>query len=112
MSFFDKIKEIVTESDDDEYDDFYEDDKKDKSIGIAPPARDRFSRRDSSDREERFSERPRIKRHDSDKVVNIHTTTQLQVVLVKPERFEEAATIADNLNEKRTIVLNLESTNR
>ena len=38
MSFFDKIKEIVTESDDDEYDDFYEDDKKDKSIGIAPPA--------------------------------------------------------------------------
>ena len=32
MSFFDKIKEIVTESDDDEYDDFYEDDKKDKSI--------------------------------------------------------------------------------
>ena len=29
MSFFDKIKEIVTESDDDEYDDFYEDDKKD-----------------------------------------------------------------------------------
>ncbi|MFR1992790.1 MAG: hypothetical protein ACLTSM_01330 [Eubacterium sp.] len=28
MSFFDKIKEIVTESDDDEYDDFYEDDKK------------------------------------------------------------------------------------
>ena len=43
MSFFDKIKEIVTESDDDEYDDFYEDDKKDKSIGIAPPARDRFS---------------------------------------------------------------------
>ena len=43
MSFFDKIKQIVTESDDDEYDDFYEDDKKDNSIGIAPPARDRFS---------------------------------------------------------------------
>ena len=85
MSFFDKIKEIVTESDDDEYDDFYEDDKKDKSIGIAPPARDRFSRRDSSDREERFSERPRIKRHDSDKFVNIHTTTQLQVVLLNLE---------------------------
>ena len=27
MGFFDKIKEIVTESDDDEYDDFYEDNK-------------------------------------------------------------------------------------
>ena len=113
MGFFDKIKEIVTESDEDEYDDFYEDDKKSGSIGIAPP-KEKFSRTASpaSDREERFAERTRIKRHDSDKVVNIHTTTQLQVVLVKPERFEEAAGIADNLNERRTVVLNLESTNR
>jgi len=43
------------------------------------------------------------------KVVNIHATTQLQVVLVKPERFEDASGIADHLNQKRTIVLNLES---
>ena len=48
----------------------------------------------------------------SDKVVNIHTTTQLQVVLVKPERFENASEIADHLREKRTVVLNLESTNK
>jgi cell division inhibitor SepF len=46
------------------------------------------------------------------KVVNIHATTQLQVVLVKPERFENAREIADHLNEKRTVVLNLESTNK
>ena len=46
------------------------------------------------------------------KVVNIHTTTQLQVVLVKPERFENASEIADHLREKRTVVLNLESTNK
>jgi len=45
-------------------------------------------------------------------VVNIHATTQLQVVLVKPERFEDASGIADHLNQKRTIVLNLESANR
>lgn len=43
------------------------------------------------------------------KVVNIHATTQLQVVLVKPERFEDASTIADHLNGKRTVVLNLEA---
>lgn len=48
----------------------------------------------------------------SNKVVNIHTTTQLQVVLVKPERFENASEIADHLREKRTVVLNLESTNK
>ena len=46
------------------------------------------------------------------KVVNIHATTQLAVVLVKPERFENAAEIADHLREKRTVVLNLESTNK
>ena len=42
------------------------------------------------------------------KVVNIHATTQLKVVLVKPERFEDASTIADHLNNKRTVVLNLQ----
>ena len=46
------------------------------------------------------------------KVVNIHATTQLQVVLVKPDRFENAADIADHLKEKRTVVLNLESTSK
>ncbi|HAN44684.1 MAG TPA: cell division protein SepF [Ruminococcaceae bacterium] len=48
----------------------------------------------------------------SNKVVNIHATTQLQVVLVKPERFDDASTVADHLNSKRTVVLNLESTSK
>lgn len=46
------------------------------------------------------------------KVVNIHATTQLKVVLVKPERFEAASEIADHLKEKRTVVVNLESTHK
>ena len=50
-----------------------------------------------------------VKQH-SNKVVNINATTQLQVVLVKPERFEDASAIADQLNAKHTVVLNLEST--
>jgi len=45
----------------------------------------------------------------SNKVVNINTTTSLQVVLVKPERFENAVEIADHLKSRRTVVLNLES---
>ncbi|MDO5141954.1 MAG: cell division protein SepF [Eubacteriales bacterium] len=48
----------------------------------------------------------------SNKVVNIHATTQLAVVLVKPDRFENAAEIADHLKDKRTVVLNLEQTNK
>ena len=114
MSFFDKIKDIITDNDEDDFDDFY-DNNTSSSIGLEPPVRDRSPRREKpqrADREERFTERPHIKKHDNDKVVNIHTTAQLQVVLVKPERFDEAAAIGDNLNEKRTVVLNLESTNR
>ena len=46
------------------------------------------------------------------KVVNIHATAQLQVVLVEPERFDDASAVADHLNAKRTVVLNLESANK
>ena len=44
--------------------------------------------------------------------MNIHATAALKVVLVKPERFENAAEIADHLRDKRTVVLNLEQTNK
>jgi len=46
------------------------------------------------------------------RIVNIHATAKLEVVLVKPERFEAAAEIADHLRERRTVVLNLEQTNK
>lgn len=53
-----------------------------------------------------------FRRGNKDKVVNINATTQLSVVLVKPEKFENAAEIADHLRERRTVVLNLEQTNK
>ncbi|GHU85380.1 hypothetical protein FACS1894198_3140 [Clostridia bacterium] len=49
---------------------------------------------------------------ESQKVLSVNTTTQLQVVLVKPERYEDAGEIANNLNSKHTVVLNLESTSK
>ena len=48
----------------------------------------------------------------NNKILNVSTTTQLKVVLVRPEHFEDASSIADHLNEKRTVVINLESTNK
>lgn len=48
----------------------------------------------------------------NNKVVSMHNNTQLAVVLVKPDRFENAAEIADHLKDKRTVVLNLEQTNK
>ena len=47
---------------------------------------------------------------DKQKVVRMRNHAQLQVVLVKPERFEDAPSIADHLNNKHTVVLNLEKT--
>ncbi len=44
--------------------------------------------------------------------MNINTTAQLQVVLVKPEVFEDAQDIADNLISKRTVLLNIENLNK
>lgn len=42
------------------------------------------------------------------KIVNIHTTTQLKVVVVHPETFEDSKEIADHLKTKKPIVVNLE----
>ena len=68
---------------------------------------------DEMSRKEALAEERRASSDDRrGKVVNIHATTQLKVVLVKPERFENASEIADHLKEKRTVVVNLESTNK
>ena len=101
MSFMDELKKIIHPYDDEDYD--YEDDFEEPVKESRSPFEDRKEERRS---EERRSE----DRHN--KVVNIHATTQLKVVLVKPERFENASEIADHLKEKRTVVLNLESTNK
>ena len=44
--------------------------------------------------------------------VSLSSIPRLQVVLVKPEKFEEASDIADSLNAKKTVVLNLESASK
>ena len=101
MSLLDSLKKGLFDSEDD-YEDQYIDDgpqmvNNNSGIGIG------------LDEE---AEEPADGAKKKGKVVNINATTQLKVVLVKPERFEDASTIADHLNNKRTVVLNLESTNK
>ena len=101
MGFMDELKKIIHPYDDEDYD--YEEDFEEPVKESRSPFEER--------REDRRSEERRSEdRHN--KVVNIHATTQLKVVVVKPERFENASEIADHLKEKRTVVLNLESTNK
>ena len=101
MGLMDELKKIIHPYDDEDYD--YEDDFEEP---VKESSRSLFDDRKDDRREDRRSE----DRHN--KVVNIHATTQLKVGLVKPERFENASEIADHLKEKRTVVLNLESTNK
>ena len=101
MGLMDELKKIIHPYDDEDYD--YEDDFEEP---VKESSRSLFDDRKDDRREDRRSE----DRHN--KVVNIHATTQLKVVLVKPERFENASEIADHLKEKRTVVLNLESTDK
>ena len=48
----------------------------------------------------------------SNRVVNISSSGQMQVVLVKPDRFDQVSEIADHLRDKQAVVLNLETTNK
>lgn len=104
MSFLDKIKNIVNVDEDGYYPD---EDPQDADYG----SNDRFFE-PSEERSSRPSYQRAQRQSEQEKVVNIHTTAQLQVVLSKPEKFDEVSGIADNLNEKRTVVLNLESVNK
>ena len=101
MGIFDDLKKWAHpyEDEDEEYEDDF------------PDLRDRGDTGAFEDRDRGGSSRVREEDR-RNKVVNIHATTQLKVVLVNPERFENASEIADHLKEKRTVVINLESTNK
>ncbi len=104
MGFMDELKRLAHPYEDEDEDDFEQ---------FEPAAPRAIERRERPSRSEAQYNLPAPEpERRSNKVVNIHTTTQLQVVLVKPERFENASEIADHLREKRTVVLNLESTNK
>ncbi len=115
MGFLDELKKLTKPYD--EEDEYFGGDaapEEDDDPTIIVPKADRESRRNSNPFEDddppAFEERATAKK--DNKVVNIHTTTAVQVVLSKPERFEQAAEIADHLREKRTVVMNLETTNK
>jgi cell division inhibitor SepF len=95
MSIFNKFKDFLTDPENDEYEEDVDD------MDFVSKSEDKSAVNINLDNTRK-----------SNKVVNIHATTQLQVVLVKPERFDDASTVADHLNAKRTVVLNLEGANK
>ena len=107
-NFVDKLKQMWNTPDDEyEYDDKYDEAESKKE----QPDNDE----DYYEDETPAKESPRIPfiGNQNNKVLNINTTTKLQVVLFKPDRFsDETRAIADELMKQHTIVLNLENTNK
>lgn len=104
MGFLDELKKLArpyAEDEDEEFEDYEDDYEEEESE--APVSR--ASRA--------VAEKPAVTSdRRSGKVVNIHTTAQMQVVLVKPERFDTVSEIAEHLRERRAVVLNLEVANK
>lgn len=101
MGLFDSIKNIMSIPDEDEFDEIeeieeVEEPKKKPSFETPAPRRD---------------VQPRILGGGKGKTVNLNLN-QMHVVIFKPERFDDVTAIADELNEKKTVVLNLESCER
>lgn len=99
MGILDSIKNIMTIPEEDDFEEIEQVEettkKKTTSENIQP-------KRESQ---------PRVLGGGKSKTVNFNLS-QMQVVLVKPDRFEDVTAIADHLNDKKTVVLNLESCER
>ena len=124
MGFMDELKKLARPyaEDDDDFDDDFDVEERPRAsrASTAPHTAPRSSAYDevlddlnSSSASSRTSSTASSRRSPSDsKVVNINTTTQMQVVLVKPDRFDNVSEIAEHLRSRHAVVLNLEATNK
>lgn len=125
MGFMDELKKLARPyaEDDDDFDDDFDVEERPRAsrASTAPRTAPRSSSYDevlddlnsSSSGASRTGSAASGRRSTSDsKVVNINTTTQMQVVLVKPDRFDNVSEIAEHLRSRHAVVLNLEATNK
>lgn len=125
MGFLDKVRRNGffandEEIDDEEYeydDEDYEeedDDEFEEEQYVKPEYNEQPVQRSSASASRRssYTSSPKSDPTSGSRVLNIHATAQLQVVIRKPETMDDALDIADHLLERHTVVVNLESTNK
>ena len=109
MGLMDELKKLTrpyNEEDMDEYDfDEEEDDPEFEPEPAPAPRRSSFSTPEPQANNT-------TRRSGPARVVNLNNNSSMQVVLVKPDRFDTVSEIADHLRDKKAVVLNLESTNK
>ncbi|MGI5985432.1 MAG: cell division protein SepF [Clostridiales bacterium] len=114
MGLFDELKKLTRPYSGDEYDEFGDEYSETPAETRVPAADTTKKYAAPTERRNPFSDYDThpIAPAKRDKVVNLGGPPQAQVVLVKPERFETAAEIADHLRERRSVVMNLEQTSK
>lgn len=105
MSFMSKIKDFVTVGPDEGEE--FENEFEMEEETTEESALSRFAARKT----EKVTQYPSERRSKASADSRITNASQIQVALVRPERFEDAKEVADHLNDKRTVVLNLEAAN-
>lgn len=58
---------------------------------------------------ELFQALPSNKTVNNSKVVNLHNTANMKVVIVEPKSYDEVTVIADHLKQQKAVIVNLES---
>ena len=102
---FDKMKDLMFGEYEDD-DDYYEDDY------TAAPARETssYGLRDTG-RDMDYTPAPRkssAKSSNNPQIYSVNTNVTMQVVIIKPEAYEDAQEICDQIKTKRPVVVNLE----
>ena len=112
MALTDLFKKFINASDDDDYEDGVEENVEEGFETTSFSSHRDYDYDYEAPKASTRTRRQNNYSNDPSRVVDIRTTAMLQVVLVKPDKFEDARAIADHLNEKRTVVLNLEAASK
>ena len=88
MGLMDELKKLTRPYNEDDVDEYDDEDYGEEDLGSEPEPAPAAPRR------------------------NLNNNSAMQVILVKPDRFDTVSEIADHLRDKKAIVLNLESTNK
>jgi len=110
MGLMDEIRKLThSKADDEEYYDEYDDEIMDEEPAPAP-ARPTYTTRGAA----AVASMPSMDtdRPSTGRVTNINPLASMQVVVLKPARFDQVTELADRLRDKQSVVLNLESTNK
>lgn len=126
------MKDLILGGEDYDYDDEY-DDEYDDYDEREYPQRDSYSQRDGYSQRESYSSKDSYRepaytgrdlmdyssigshkksqtasKFNNSQVVSIHTNVQMEVVIIKPESYDDAQEISDRIKTKKPVVVNLE----